>query len=241
MAAVLTSCAASADDGETSTTAESAAAIPTTYAYGDSPEQFATLAVPATSGPHPVVVLIHGGFWRAAYGLDLMDPLAADLVGRGYAAWNIEYRRVGQPGRRLARHARGRGGGDRPARRGGGRRRPRPDTRERRRTFGGRPPGALGGRPRRRSNAARRAPIRSSTVAAAVGLAPVTNLRMGADGACGQRRGRRLPRRVTRGVPGSLRGRRAEPDRRRARTPSSRVTRTTSCRSGSPGPTGRET
>ena len=27
-----------------------------------------------------------------------MEPLAADLVGRGYAAWNIEYRRVGQPG-----------------------------------------------------------------------------------------------------------------------------------------------
>ena len=69
-----------------------------TYAYGDGPEQFATLAVPATPGPHPVVVLIHGGFWRAAYGLDLMEPLAADLVGRGYAAWNIEYRRVGQSG-----------------------------------------------------------------------------------------------------------------------------------------------
>ena len=71
---------------------------PLTHAYGDSLEQFATLSVPATPGPHPVVVLIHGGFWRAAYGLDLMEPLAADLVGRGYAAWNIEYRRVGQPG-----------------------------------------------------------------------------------------------------------------------------------------------
>ena len=45
-----------------------------------------------------MVVLIHGGFWRPAYGLDLMDPLAADLVDRGYAAWNVEYRRVGQPG-----------------------------------------------------------------------------------------------------------------------------------------------
>ena len=50
MAGVLTSCAASADDGETSTTAESAAAVPTTYAYGDSPEQFATLSLPATPG-----------------------------------------------------------------------------------------------------------------------------------------------------------------------------------------------
>ena len=27
-----------------------------------------------------------------------MEPLADDLVARGYAAWNIEYRRVGQPG-----------------------------------------------------------------------------------------------------------------------------------------------
>jgi acetyl esterase/lipase len=69
-----------------------------TYSYGDSPEQFATLALPSVPGPHSVVVLIHGGFWRAAYGLDLMDPLANDLVARGYAAWNIEYRRVGQAG-----------------------------------------------------------------------------------------------------------------------------------------------
>ena len=44
------------------------------------------------------MVLIHGGFWRARYGLDLMTPLAGDLVGRGYAVWNLEYRRVGQPG-----------------------------------------------------------------------------------------------------------------------------------------------
>jgi acetyl esterase/lipase len=69
-----------------------------TYTYGAGAEQFATLALPSTSGPHPVVVLIHGGFWRAAYGLDLMEPLANDLVGRGYATWNVEYRRVGQPG-----------------------------------------------------------------------------------------------------------------------------------------------
>ena len=93
---VLTSCASGDDSSPTAS--EPVAAGPVTYVYGDSPEQFATLAVPATPGPHPVVVLIHGGFWRAAYGLDLMEPLAADLVRRGYAAWNIEYRRVGQPG-----------------------------------------------------------------------------------------------------------------------------------------------
>ncbi len=32
------------------------------------------------------------------YGLDLMAPLAEDLVTNGYAVWNIEYRRVGEEG-----------------------------------------------------------------------------------------------------------------------------------------------
>jgi len=40
------------------------------------------------------VVIIHGGFWRARYDLSLGRPLAADLAARGYAAWNLEYRRV---------------------------------------------------------------------------------------------------------------------------------------------------
>lgn len=69
-----------------------------TVRYGDAPEQFATLTVPDTNGPHRVVVLVHGGFWRAQYGLDLMEPLVDDLVARGFACWNIEYRRVAQPG-----------------------------------------------------------------------------------------------------------------------------------------------
>jgi pimeloyl-ACP methyl ester carboxylesterase len=68
--------------------------------YGDAPQQFGDLWLPDEPPVHalPVVVLVHGGFWRAQYGLDLMDPLAADLVGRGFAVWNIEYRRVGQDG-----------------------------------------------------------------------------------------------------------------------------------------------
>jgi acetyl esterase/lipase len=45
-----------------------------------------------------VVALLHGGFWRASRTLELMRPLAADLAARGFAAWNLEYRRVGQPG-----------------------------------------------------------------------------------------------------------------------------------------------
>jgi acetyl esterase/lipase len=45
--------------------------------------------------PRGVVVVIHGGFWKAAYDLSLGRPLAADLVEKGWAALNIEYRRVG--------------------------------------------------------------------------------------------------------------------------------------------------
>jgi dipeptidyl aminopeptidase/acylaminoacyl peptidase len=40
-------------------------------------------------------VVLHGGFWRAQYGRKLMRPLCEDLRGRGWAAWNLEYRRLG--------------------------------------------------------------------------------------------------------------------------------------------------
>jgi acetyl esterase/lipase len=40
-------------------------------------------------------VLIHGGFWRARYGLRLEDLLVPDLARRGWAVWNLEYRRLG--------------------------------------------------------------------------------------------------------------------------------------------------
>lgn len=69
--------------------------------YGDGPEQFGDLWLPTDGSgarPTPVVVLIHGGFWYNQYGLDLMEALAADLVERGVAVWNIEYRRIGDPG-----------------------------------------------------------------------------------------------------------------------------------------------
>ena len=67
---------------------------PTTVTYGDDPSQFAELSLPSGT-PRGTVVVIHGGFWKAAYGLDLGRPLARSLTGHGWAAWNIEYRRVG--------------------------------------------------------------------------------------------------------------------------------------------------
>lgn len=67
-------------------------------AYGDDPAQYGVLHLPSGDGPFPIVVTIHGGFWLARYGADLMTPLAEDLTTRGYAVWNIEYRRVGNGG-----------------------------------------------------------------------------------------------------------------------------------------------
>lgn len=67
-------------------------------AYGEHPSQFGVLRRPKTSESCPVVVSIHGGFWQSKYGLDENDALAKDLAKRGYATWNIEYRRIGEEG-----------------------------------------------------------------------------------------------------------------------------------------------
>lgn len=67
------------------------------HRYGSHRQHRADLHVPRDgNGPCPLVVLIHGGYWRATYGKIVMKPLAADLVRRGYATWNIEYRRIGR-------------------------------------------------------------------------------------------------------------------------------------------------
>jgi len=71
---------------------------PDTLAYGPEPSQEGDLWLPDGAGPHPVAVLFHGGFWYHAWERDLMDGLALDLAGRGIAAWNVEYRRVGAGG-----------------------------------------------------------------------------------------------------------------------------------------------
>lgn len=68
-------------------------------AYGPGPQQFGELWLPATPGPHKVVVLIHGGCWLADLpGLELMTYAADDLKRRGFAVWNVEYRRLGHAG-----------------------------------------------------------------------------------------------------------------------------------------------
>jgi acetyl esterase/lipase len=66
--------------------------------YGDDPSQVGELYLPDGDQPTPVVVVLHGGFWRDRYDRHLMDDLCADLSARGLAAWNLEYRRLGSGG-----------------------------------------------------------------------------------------------------------------------------------------------
>jgi acetyl esterase/lipase len=68
-----------------------------TCRYGSERSQRGDLHLPPGDGPHPVIVLIHGGSWRKRYGRRVMRALAADLLARGFAVWNIEYRRIGEP------------------------------------------------------------------------------------------------------------------------------------------------
>lgn len=65
--------------------------------YGDDPSQFGELTRPSGASKG-VVVVIHGGFWKSAYDLDLGRPLAQSLAAHGWTAWNIEYRRIGSGG-----------------------------------------------------------------------------------------------------------------------------------------------
>ncbi len=67
--------------------------------YGGDPNQFAELRLPPGSGPHPVVALVHGGCWKSEYAtLRDLAPMGDALKQEGIATWNIEYRRLGQPG-----------------------------------------------------------------------------------------------------------------------------------------------
>jgi acetyl esterase/lipase len=67
--------------------------------YGKDSSQYGELRIPAVAGPHPVVILVHGGCFKAAYANPRdLAPMADTLKAQGVATWNIEYRRLGQPG-----------------------------------------------------------------------------------------------------------------------------------------------
>src|SRR4051794_23805222 len=65
------------------------------HRYGPAPAQVCDLHLP--SGPvRGVVILVHGGFWRARYDRSQEHAVAADLTRAGWAVWNIDYRGVGE-------------------------------------------------------------------------------------------------------------------------------------------------
>jgi len=67
-------------------------------AYGSDENQFFDLRLPKAKPPFPLVINIHGGFWRARYSLEHTGHLCAAVTAKGVATANLEYRRVGNPG-----------------------------------------------------------------------------------------------------------------------------------------------
>ena len=75
-----------------------AGTVRTREAYGALPRQVGEWWVPpGAAGLLPTVVLVHGGYWRSGYDLRLQDAVAADLAGRGFLVWNVDYRPSSEP------------------------------------------------------------------------------------------------------------------------------------------------
>ena len=75
-----------------------APSVAATVAYGEHPDQVADLWLPPGVDDPPLVVSLHGGYFMAPYRRDLHVPIVRELVLRGFAVWNVEYRRTGTGG-----------------------------------------------------------------------------------------------------------------------------------------------
>lgn len=69
-----------------------------TVRYGGHVDHVVDVRLPPDTRRAPLVVLLHGGFWRAAFDRGHAGPMASDLAGRGYIVAAPEYRRVREPG-----------------------------------------------------------------------------------------------------------------------------------------------
>jgi acetyl esterase/lipase len=79
--------------------AQSQPAPDASISYGPAPVQAIDLFLPKSPGPHPVVVLIHGGCWtKSTAGRQQLRALGSELARRGVAVWSIGYRRVDEDG-----------------------------------------------------------------------------------------------------------------------------------------------
>jgi len=71
----------------------------TTIRYGEDQMQVVDLWLPKGRGPHPTVLMIHGGCWQTEIAdRRIMNWIANDLRARGIAVWNIDYRGVDRTG-----------------------------------------------------------------------------------------------------------------------------------------------
>jgi acetyl esterase/lipase len=70
----------------------------TKESYGSAPSQHVVIRRPPGTTRLPTLVMIHGGYWRAAYDAGHAGHLCADLASRGWATVALEYRRIGEPG-----------------------------------------------------------------------------------------------------------------------------------------------
>ncbi len=102
MIAIMASCAAMSGRADYISGQEALSRPPrradARLSYGADRLQFGDLRVPEGPGPHPVLVVLHGGCWTTIATLQYLDEFAEALTKRGWATWNIEYRVVGQAG-----------------------------------------------------------------------------------------------------------------------------------------------
>lgn len=75
-----------------------AAAPDLTVRYGEHTDHVADVWLPAGGASRPLVLFLHGGYWRAAHDRSYAAPLAADLAARGWPVACPEYRRTGGGG-----------------------------------------------------------------------------------------------------------------------------------------------
>ena len=70
-----------------------------TVTYGADALQLVDVWRPSGKGPHPAVIMIHGGCWQTSVAeRDIMNWIADDLRKAGVGVWNIEYRGVDRGG-----------------------------------------------------------------------------------------------------------------------------------------------
>ncbi|MRV76000.1 alpha/beta fold hydrolase [Duganella sp. FT92W] len=69
-----------------------------TVAYGSEPDQVADIRFGQRGAQLPLVVLIHGGFWKPQYDREHAEAMSSALAAAGWTVATLEYRRIpGQP------------------------------------------------------------------------------------------------------------------------------------------------